>query len=320
MSETLPHPTKDSSEQTDLEQISGNRVVDESIQIFEFADQKLRTDIDDVGNPLFCGLDAARMLGYKRPNDAISSHCRGTVIRRTIIDSIGRAQKVRFISEGDLYRLIAGSKLPEAQKFESWIFDDVVPSIRRHGIYATDITIEKMISDPDFAIRLLTELKESRERQKKLEKENERLSNRYETLRDDVREKVIPYAEIGRAVTKNIYAMSVLQLSHVLQSCGAKDLGRNRLFQRMRDDGLIHIENGENLPYQFARENGWMTTKLVECSDGRWRNQIYITPKGLRHLVQRYAHKTLSKDEVSMYMEKYGEVERQEVQAKRIDE
>lgn len=287
--------------------------------MYDFNGHQVRIITDDSGEPWFCAKDVASALGYRYPKDAIRAHCKGAV-NRLPLSTNGGIQTFSFIREGDVYRLIVSSKLDSAQKFESWIFDDVVPSIRRHGIYATDITIERMISDPDFAIRLLTELKESRERQRKLEEENQRLSDRYDNLRDDVREKVIPYAEIGRAVTKNIYAMSVLQLSHVLQSCGAKDLGRNRLFQRMRDDGLIHIENGENLPYQFARENGWMTTKLVECSDGRWRNQIYITPKGLRHLVQRYAHKTLSKDEVSMYMEKYGEVERQEVQAKRIDE
>lgn len=292
--------------------------------MYDFNGHQVRIITDESGEPWFCAKDVASALGYANTNKAINDHCKGVSggvsNRYPIIDRLGRTQQAVFIREGDVYRLIVSSKLDSAQKFESWIFDDVVPSIRRHGIYATDLTIERMISDPDFAIRLLTQLKESRERQKKLEEENQRLSDRYDNLRDDVREKVIPYAEIGRAVTKNIYAMSVLQLSHVLQSCGAKDLGRNRLFQRMRDDGLIHIENGENLPYQFARENGWMTTKLVECSDGRWRNQIYITPKGLRHLVQMYAHKTLSKDEVSMYMEKYGEVERQEVQAKRIDE
>lgn len=94
---------------------------------------KIRT-IKDDGKVLFCGKDSAAALGYKRPNDAISAHCRGTVKRR-IIDSIGREQEMLFIPEGDIYRLAAKSELSGADKFESWIFDEVLPSIRKTGRY-----------------------------------------------------------------------------------------------------------------------------------------------------------------------------------------
>ena len=85
--------------------------------------------IEESGRVLFCASDVARALGYARPNDAVAAHCRGTVKRR-ITDSLGRNQEALFIPEGDVYRLIARSKLPSAERFERWIFDEVLPSIR----------------------------------------------------------------------------------------------------------------------------------------------------------------------------------------------
>ncbi len=84
---------------------------------------------------LFCGSDVAKVLGYARPNDAINQHCKGDAVFCRIIDSLGREQEARFITEGDVYRLIAHSKLPAAQKFESWVFDEVLPTIRKTGSY-----------------------------------------------------------------------------------------------------------------------------------------------------------------------------------------
>lgn len=97
---------------------------------------------------LFCGKDVAAALGYKRPNDAISTHCRGTVKRR-ITDSMGREQEMLFIPEGDIYRLAAKSELPGAEEFESWIFDEVLPAIRRTGGYiagADNMTPEELMA------------------------------------------------------------------------------------------------------------------------------------------------------------------------------
>lgn len=91
--------------------------------------------IEENGNVLFCGNDVASALGYKSPKDAISTHCRGAVKRR-LTDALGREQETVFIPEGDIYRLAARSKLPGADEFESWIFDEVLPSIRRIGAYS----------------------------------------------------------------------------------------------------------------------------------------------------------------------------------------
>lgn len=91
--------------------------------------------IDEKGKIYFCGKDVATALGYGKPNNAINSHCRieGTLKRGTLTN--GGNQTLVFIDEGNLYRLITHSKLPEAEKFESWVFDEVLPSIRKTGKY-----------------------------------------------------------------------------------------------------------------------------------------------------------------------------------------
>lgn len=85
----------------------------------------------------------AKALGYKNPNKAINDHCRAITKRYSPIS--GKMQEVNYVSEGDVYRLISKSKLPDAEKFEHWVFDDVIPSIRKHGAYATEATIDKII-------------------------------------------------------------------------------------------------------------------------------------------------------------------------------
>lgn len=109
---------------------------------------RVRT-IEEDGKILFCGADVAKALGYARPNDAVSAHCRATVKRR-ITDRLGRCQEASFIPEGDVYRLIVRSKLPEAERFESWVFDDVLPSVRKKGYDPLSIG-----NPPDLAKKIL---------------------------------------------------------------------------------------------------------------------------------------------------------------------
>ena len=117
---------------------------------------EIRTIQNDSGI-LFCGSDVARALGYARPADAISAHCKGVCVLPT--PSAGGVQNTKFITEGDVYRLIAHSKLPGAERFERWVFDEVLPSIRKHGAYLTEDVLEQALTSPDFLIELATRLK-----------------------------------------------------------------------------------------------------------------------------------------------------------------
>lgn len=106
------------------------------LKVFENTEfGEIRT-INENGKVLFCGSDVAKALGYAVPKDAITAHCKGAVKRRLLTN--GGEQDVKFISEGDVYRLITHSKLPTAEKFEKWVFDDVLPTIRTTGGYVSN--------------------------------------------------------------------------------------------------------------------------------------------------------------------------------------
>lgn len=105
------------------------------LQIFKSSQfGEIRT-LEENGKPLFCGSDIAKALGYTNAPDALARHCRAIVKRDTPIS--GKFQSINFIPEGDVYRLITHSKLPAAQQFETWVFDEVLPTLRRTGTYST---------------------------------------------------------------------------------------------------------------------------------------------------------------------------------------
>lgn len=108
------------------------------LQIFKNPDfGEIRIFKEPDGSITFCGVDATTALGYKDTVNALKQHCKEDgVVFHHIIDALGRTQKAKFISEGNLYRLIAGSRLPGADRFERWIFDEVLPSIRETGKYS----------------------------------------------------------------------------------------------------------------------------------------------------------------------------------------
>lgn len=129
---------------------------------------EIRT-VEENSKVLFCASDVARSLGYSNPHDAILRHCKGVVKREGVSQTTNQhgvttqqVTELNFIPEGDVYRLITHSKLPSAERFERWVFDEVLPSIRRHGAYMTDETLEKALTSPDFLIQLATQLKEEK--------------------------------------------------------------------------------------------------------------------------------------------------------------
>lgn len=94
---------------------------------------QIRTITGENGEPLFCGRDVAHALGYKDATNAVKLHCNG-VVKHHPLETAGGIQQARFITEGDVYRLILNSKLPAAQAFEAWVVDEVLPTIRKHSL------------------------------------------------------------------------------------------------------------------------------------------------------------------------------------------
>lgn len=132
------------------------------IQIFHFQGSEVRiVNVDD--EPWFVGKDVCERLGYVNATDAMNRHCRGVVKRYPIVDSLGRKQEARILSESDVMRLICGSTLPEAVAFEKLVFEEILPSIRKHGGY---IAANGTETPEELYARALTSLKAALDRQK----------------------------------------------------------------------------------------------------------------------------------------------------------
>ena len=129
-------------------------------RVFEYNGNQVRTIIKD-GHPWFVAKDVCDVLEINHHRDAVSrldDDERGSVI----VDTPGGSQAMAAVNEPGLYGLILGSRKPEAKMFKRWITHEVLPSIRKHGLYATEETVENMLNNPDFAIALLTKFKEER--------------------------------------------------------------------------------------------------------------------------------------------------------------
>ena len=219
---------------------------------------EIRTIQNDSGI-LFCGSDVARALGYARPADAISAHCKRVCVLPT--PSAGGIQNTKFITEGDVYRLIAHSKLPGAERFERWVFDEVLPSIRKHGAYMTEDVLEQALASPDFLIELATRLK------------IEKAKNAQLTVSNQLMQPKAEYFDM--LVDRNL-------LTGIRDT--AKELGvrQNDFVRFLLDKGyLFRTKKGKLRPYATYVDSGLFEMKeFVNDKTGYTDTQTMITPKG----------------------------------------
>lgn len=230
------------------------------LKIFESMEFGAVRIIEENGVYLFCGSDAAKALGYARPYDAITAHCRYTV-KRSIPHPQNPQKQIdaKFISEGDLYRLITHSKLPSAERFEAWVFNTVLPSIRRHGAYVTDEKLWELATSPEALHKLTGDLIAERRRCKQLSEENTRLHDKaryYDffveadactNLRETAKELAVPERKLARFLIDAGYA--------------------------------YRAPAGHLLPYAKSANEGLFTVRDY-CRNGRCGAYMLITPQG----------------------------------------
>ena len=211
------------------------------------------------GKVLFCGMDIAKALGYQRTADAITAHCKGVCVLPT--PSAGGVQNTKFITEGDVYRLIAHSKLPGAERFERWVFDEVLPSIRKPGAYLTEDVLEQALTSPDFLIELATRLK------------TEKAKNAQLTVSNQIMQPKADYFDM--LVDRNL-------LTGIRDT--AKELGirQNDFVRFLLDKGyLFRTKKGKLRPYATYVDSGLFEMKeFVNDKTGYMDTQTLITPKG----------------------------------------
>ena len=139
-----------------------------NIEIFKNAEfGEVRTQTID-GEPYFVGKDVAEILGYQNGSRDINRHVDEEDRHKVMIFDGNQDKETIVINESGLYSLILSSKLPTAKKFKHWVTAEVIPSIRKHGAYMTEQTIEQALTNPDFLIQLATQLKTEKEKNKSL--------------------------------------------------------------------------------------------------------------------------------------------------------
>ena len=129
--------------------------------------------IEQNGKYLFCGSDVAKALGYAIPTKAVNTHCKG--VSKMEAPTAGGIQKLLFITEGDVYRLIVHSRMPGAERFEKWVFDEVLPMIRKTGGYMTASLLEQAAEKPEILLAFADQLLAEHEKNRQLSGEVDRL-------------------------------------------------------------------------------------------------------------------------------------------------
>lgn len=244
------------------------------IQRFDFRGASLRTLTDEAGEPWFVAKDVCDILGHSNVSMALD---RLDDDERSKFN-LGRQGETNIVNEAGLYVLVLGSRKPEAHEFKRWVTHEVLPSIRRHGAYATEATIDHILNDPDFGIKLLTNLKDERARRREAEKTIEAQK---------------PKVLFADSVAASHSTILVGELAKILKGNGV-DTGQNRLFQWMRDNGYLISRKGTdfNMPTQKAMELGLFFIKEtnIQHSDGHItvNKTPKVTGKGQTYFVNKF--------------------------------
>lgn len=248
------------------------------MKIFENEEFGAIRTVEIDGDVWFVAKDISDKLGY-----AETSNMMKRIDREDFISSKLEGMNMRsiLINESGLYSAILGSKLESAKRFKRWVTSEVLPTIRKHGAYMTDITIEKMVENPDLLIELATKLKQEKEERKRLEKQVEEER---------------PHAILGRAITTAKTSILIGDLAKILNQNGV-NVGAKRLFEWMRNNGYLIKRKGTdwNMPTQRSMDLELFEVKESVRIDGNGCNKITRTTKVTGKGQEYFANRFLSK-------------------------
>lgn len=226
---------------------------------------------DNEGKVWFCGSDVATALGYSNPQKAVRDHV--TDKHKTLNETFTvNGTSVTLIDEAGLYRLVMRSQLPSAEDFQEWVTSEVLPSIRKHGMYATPVTIENMIADPDFAISLLNTLKEERIARQQAEEAKaiaEKERDVYSDMVDDVMQDDHTYT--ATEIAKDLELRSA-----------------NVLNKWLVEIGFFYKSGKYYIPYSKYSQKGFTSHKLYNTGHGFNVKTIKFTNAGKIWIVEKW--------------------------------
>ena len=256
----------------------------QDLQIFNFEELPVRT-LTVNEEPFFVGKDVAEILGYSNTRDALYRHVDGEDKDVVKLDTLGGKQSQTIINESGLYSLIFSSKLESAKRFKRWVTSEVLPAIRKHGLYATDNVIKNTLNNPDYIINILTEYKKEKEHNLVLEqqvKENK------------------PKVLFADSVAGSDNSILVGELAKLLKQNGI-DVGQNRLFKWLRNNGYLIKKSGEsyNLPTQKSMDLEILDIKKRVINNPDGSSKITRTPKVTGKGQQYFINKFLTEPQTN---------------------
>ncbi|ASN70118.1 phage antirepressor [Staphylococcus epidermidis] len=256
----------------------------QDLQIFNFEELPVRT-LTVNEEPFFVGKDVAEILGYSNTRDALYRHVDGEDKDVVKLDTLGGKQSQTIINESGLYSLIFSSKLESAKRFKRWVTSEVLPAIRKHGLYATDNVIKNTLNNPDYIINVLTEYKKEKEHNLVLEqqvKENK------------------PKVLFADSVAGSDNSILVGELAKLLKQNGV-DVGQNRLFKWLRNNGYLIKKSGEsyNLPTQKSMDLEILDIKKRVINNPDGSSKITRTPKVTGKGQQYFINKFLTEPQTN---------------------
>lgn len=251
------------------------------LQLFNFNGSNIRTLLIE-DEPYFVGKDVAEVLGYSNNRKALADHVDEEDKGVTKCDTLGGKQNLTVINESGLYSLILSSKLPQAKEFKRWVTSEVLPTIRKHGAYATETKLEEMLNDPQTMITTLQRLKEEQDARKALQIENDAMK---------------PKALFADAVASSKTSILIGELAKLLKQNGI-NTEQNRLFAWLRDNGYLISKRGTsyNMPTQKSVELGLFEIKETTINKPDGHIQISKTPKVTGKGQQYFINKFLKKE------------------------
>lgn len=235
--------------------------------------------IERDGEPWFVGKDVAEALGFSNTRDAIKRHVDDDDKGVTKHDTLGGKQDLAVINESGVYALIFGSKLPRAKEFKHWVTSEVLPSIRKHGVYMTDSKAYDLLHNEDSLADLLLQAGEQL-KQKNI-----------------IIEEMRPKAIFADAVSASNQTILVGELAKILRQNGVVGMGQNRLFEILRNRGYLIKGNrsDKNMPTQRSLEMGLFEIKetAVTHSDGHVtvNKTPKVTGKGQQYFINLFKTK-----------------------------
>ncbi|REI11768.1 phage antirepressor [Staphylococcus felis] len=230
----------------------------QDLQTFNFEELPVRTlTVDD--EPYFVGKDVANILGYKNGSRDINAHVDEEDKLTYQISTAGQRRNQTLINESGLYSLIFSSKLDSAKRFKRWVTSEVLPAIRKHGIYATDSVIEQTIQNPDYIIHVLTEYKKEREGRLVAEQQVKELQ---------------PKATYYDLILQN---KSLLSVTKIAKDYGMSARGLNKLLHEL---GVQYKQGDIWLLYAKHQDKGYTHTSTYALDEERSKVTTKWTQKG----------------------------------------